>query len=76
MLLKTYLIIYFALLAAAFVSLWQGRILARLPFVRMVAISAACCFLALLSKETGVMLIPAIVALDLYFYRRSSSVIT
>ena len=32
MLLKTYLIIYFALLAAAFVSLWQGRILARLPF--------------------------------------------
>jgi len=31
MLLKTYLIAYFAVLAAALFALWQGRVLSRLP---------------------------------------------
>lgn len=31
MLLRTYLIVYFLLLAAALFALWQGRVLSRLP---------------------------------------------
>ncbi len=32
MALRIYLIVYFAVLAIALVVLWQGRVLARLPF--------------------------------------------
>lgn len=31
MVLKTYLIVYFALLLAALVALWRGQVLSRLP---------------------------------------------
>jgi hypothetical protein len=32
MLLRAYLIVYFVLIACALFALWQGRVLARLPF--------------------------------------------
>ena len=48
MILKTYLAVYFALLAAALVALWQGRVLSRLPAEWVVLVIAAAVVLGVL----------------------------
>lgn len=48
MILKTYLAVYFVLLAAALVALWQGGVLSRLPAEWVVLVLAAAIVLGVL----------------------------
>lgn len=56
MLLKTYLVAYFAVLAAALFALWEGRVLARLPgeWVLLIVVGAIVLgiLLAFVSRNT------------------------
>lgn len=48
MVLRLYLIAYFAILAAALLVLWQGRVLARLPLDWVLLVLAAAVLLGVL----------------------------
>lgn len=56
MLLKSYLIVYFAVVACAVLALWQGNVLARLPIQWVVLVVAAAMvlgvLLAIVSRNT------------------------
>lgn len=48
MILKTYLVVYFVVLAAALIALWQGGVLARLPVAWVLLVLGAAVVLGVL----------------------------